>query len=58
MSGMSALVEIVFMVDDLEGEGFEIRGGEHAFMEVDALYIDDPDGNDVEIVTMRGAPPA
>ena len=34
--------------------GFEIRGGEHPFMPVDAFYLDDPDGNEIEIATWRG----
>jgi catechol 2,3-dioxygenase-like lactoylglutathione lyase family enzyme len=34
--------------------GFEIRGGEHPFLPVDAFYLDDPDGNEVEIATWRG----
>ena len=38
----------------LEADGFEVRGGEHPFMQVEAFYIDDPDGNEVEIVTARG----
>lgn len=42
----------------LEAEGFEVRGGEHPFLEVEAFYVDDPDGNEVEIVTARGGSPA
>jgi catechol 2,3-dioxygenase len=38
----------------LAGLGFEIRHGEHPFMPVDAFYLDDPDGNEIEIVTWRG----
>jgi catechol 2,3-dioxygenase-like lactoylglutathione lyase family enzyme len=38
----------------LTGLGFEIRGGEHPFMPVDAFYLDDPDGNEIEIATWRG----
>jgi catechol 2,3-dioxygenase-like lactoylglutathione lyase family enzyme len=38
----------------LEALGFEIRSGEHPFMPVDAFYLDDPDGNEVEIATWRG----
>jgi catechol 2,3-dioxygenase-like lactoylglutathione lyase family enzyme len=33
--------------------GFEIRDGEHPFMPVDAFYVDDPDGNEIEIATWR-----
>ena len=38
----------------LAGLGFEIRGGEHPFMPVEAFYLDDPDGNEIEIATWRG----
>ena len=38
----------------LTGLGFEIRGGEHPFMPVGAFYLDDPDGNEIEIATWRG----
>ncbi len=38
----------------LAGLGFELRSGEHPFMPVDAFYLDDPDGNEVEIATWRG----
>jgi catechol 2,3-dioxygenase-like lactoylglutathione lyase family enzyme len=38
----------------LSALGFEIRGGEHPFMPVDAFYLDDPDGNEIEIATWRG----
>jgi catechol 2,3-dioxygenase-like lactoylglutathione lyase family enzyme len=34
--------------------GFELRGGQHPFMPVDAFYLDDPDGNEIEIATWRG----
>jgi len=34
--------------------GFEIRTGEHPFMPVDAFYLDDPDGNEIEIATWKG----
>lgn len=34
--------------------GYELRGGQHPFMPVDAFYLDDPDGNEVEIATWRG----
>ena len=33
--------------------GFAIRTGEHPFLPVQAFYLDDPDGNEVEIVTRR-----
>ncbi len=38
----------------LAGLGFEIRGGQHPFMPIDAFYLDDPDGNEIEIATWRG----
>ena len=38
----------------LTGLGFELRGGKHPFMPVDAFYLDDPDGNEIEIATWRG----
>jgi catechol 2,3-dioxygenase len=34
--------------------GFDLRGGQHPFMPVDAFYLDDPDGNEIEIATWRG----
>jgi catechol 2,3-dioxygenase-like lactoylglutathione lyase family enzyme len=34
--------------------GFALRSGEHPFMPVEAFYLDDPDGNEVEIATWRG----
>lgn len=37
----------------LEAEGFEVRTGEHPFLPVDAIYVDDPDGNEVELVAAR-----
>ena len=38
----------------LAGLGFELRGGQHPFMPVEAFYLDDPDGNEIEIATWRG----
>jgi catechol 2,3-dioxygenase len=38
----------------LAAAGFTLRGGVHPFMPVDAFYLDDPDGNEVEIATWRG----
>jgi catechol-2,3-dioxygenase len=38
---------------DLEARGFEVRTGEHPFLPVEAIYIDDPDGNEVELVTTK-----
>jgi catechol 2,3-dioxygenase-like lactoylglutathione lyase family enzyme len=34
----------------LAGLGFEIRTGQHPFLPVEAFYLDDPDGNEVELV--------
>jgi catechol 2,3-dioxygenase len=39
----------------LQAQGFALRTGEHPFMPVDAFYLDDPDGNEIEIATWRGA---
>lgn len=36
--------------------GFPIRGGQHPFLRVEAFYIDDPDGNEVEIVAAFDEP--
>jgi catechol 2,3-dioxygenase len=38
----------------LQAAGFELRTGQHPFMPVDAFYLDDPDGNEIEIATWRG----
>jgi catechol 2,3-dioxygenase-like lactoylglutathione lyase family enzyme len=38
----------------LAASGLPIRGGEHPFLPVQAFYIDDPDGNEIEIVTTTG----
>ena len=37
----------------LESLGFEVRTGEHPFLDVEAIYVDDPDGNEVELVARR-----
>lgn len=34
--------------------GVPVRGGEHPFLPVEAFYIDDPDGNEIEIVARIG----
>jgi catechol 2,3-dioxygenase-like lactoylglutathione lyase family enzyme len=39
----------------LAAAGFSLRGGQHPFLPVDAFYLDDPDGNEIEIATWRGA---
>jgi catechol 2,3-dioxygenase-like lactoylglutathione lyase family enzyme len=38
----------------LAGLGYELRTGQHPFMPVDAIYVDDPDGNEIEIAAWRG----
>jgi catechol 2,3-dioxygenase-like lactoylglutathione lyase family enzyme len=40
--------------DRLTQSGFELRTGVHPFMPVEAFYLDDPDGNEIEIATWRG----
>lgn len=37
----------------LEAAGHATRDGAHPFMSVEAFYLDDPDGNEVEIATPR-----
>ena len=34
----------------LESLGFEVRLGEHPFLPLRGMYIDDPDGNEVELI--------
>jgi len=34
----------------LESLGFEVRFGEHPFLPLRGMYIDDPDGNEVELI--------
>jgi catechol-2,3-dioxygenase len=34
----------------LEAHGQEVRTGKHPFLNVEAIHVDDPDGNDVELV--------
>jgi catechol 2,3-dioxygenase-like lactoylglutathione lyase family enzyme len=38
----------------LQAAGFELRTGQHPFLPVDAFYLDDPDGNEIEIAAWRG----
>jgi catechol 2,3-dioxygenase-like lactoylglutathione lyase family enzyme len=38
----------------LAGLGFGLRTGQHPFMAVEAFYLDDPDGNEIEIATWHG----
>jgi len=37
----------------LQGLGHEVRFGEHPFLELKGMYLDDPDGNEVEIISRR-----
>jgi catechol 2,3-dioxygenase-like lactoylglutathione lyase family enzyme len=39
----------------LAGLGLEVRTGQHPFLPVEAIYVDDPDGNEVELVAWTGA---
>ena len=38
---------------ELKSRGLQVRTGEHPFLPVEAIYIDDPDGNEVELVAKR-----
>lgn len=38
----------------IAGQGISVRAGEHPFLPVEAFYIDDPDGHEVEIVAHTG----
>lgn len=37
----------------LQGLGFDVRVGEHPFLPVRGLYLDDPDGNEVELIAPK-----
>jgi catechol 2,3-dioxygenase-like lactoylglutathione lyase family enzyme len=37
----------------LEGLGMQPRFGEHPFLQLRGMYLDDPDGNEVEIISRR-----
>ena len=37
----------------LQSLGFDVRLGEHPFLPLKGMYIDDPDGNEVEIISSR-----
>ena len=37
----------------LQGLGLEVRYGEHPFLPLKALYVDDTDGNEIELVARR-----
>jgi len=36
--------------DRLQSLGFEVRFGEHPFLALKGMYVDDPDGNEVELI--------
>lgn len=38
----------------LQALGLQVRTGEHPFLPLRAIYIDDPDGNEIELVTRKG----
>jgi catechol 2,3-dioxygenase len=38
----------------LQALGMEVRYGEHPLLPIRSLYIDDPDGNEVELASMTG----
>jgi hypothetical protein len=37
----------------LEGLGYEVRLREHPFLPLKGIYLDDPDGNEVELIASR-----
>jgi catechol 2,3-dioxygenase len=37
----------------LEGLGFDVRLGEHPFLPLQGMYLDDPDGNEIELIAMK-----
>lgn len=37
----------------LQGLGYDVRYGEHPYQPLRGLYIDDPDGNEVELIAPR-----
>lgn|SRR5574341_967203 len=37
----------------LKAAGFDVRYGEHPFLQLRGMYIDDPDGNEVELIAKR-----
>ena len=36
----------------LQGLGFEVRLGDHPFLPLRGMYLDDPDGNEVELIAL------
>ena len=39
--------------DRLQSLGFEVRFGEHPFLDLKGMYVDDPDGNEVELIASK-----
>ena len=39
--------------DRLRSLGLEVRFGEHPFLAVKGMYVDDPDGNEVELIASK-----
>ena len=37
----------------LQGLGFDVRFGEHPFLPLKGMYLDDPDGNEIELIAMK-----
>ena len=37
----------------LQGLGIEVRLGEHPFLPLKGMYVDDPDGNEVELIAAK-----
>ena len=37
----------------LQGLGFDVRLGEHPFLPVKGMYLDDPDGNEIEFIATK-----
>ena len=39
--------------DRLKAAGLDVRFGEHPFLAVKGMYLDDPDGNEVELIATK-----
>ena len=37
----------------LQGLGFDVRVGEHPFLPLKGMYLDDPDGNEIELIALK-----
>jgi len=37
----------------LQGLGVDLRFGEHPFLSLKSLYLDDPDGNEIELISIK-----